>query len=251
MRPLRKSSMAALSVCGVTPASLKKRAASVPFFKGEREQQPLDGDVRIAGLLRELLGIVEKPCRRLIQRRLFRPLPRDFRQLGQRRLGLGEHASRERPPARSMRPADRPCSSSSSTFNTCSGVSCGLPSRVASDNADCTKPCARVVYLSKSWRPPPAFEAPRKAARLVPIWREIGPLRRPLWPYGKDPRARKEGATNWSARIFPLGTRRRAPPTARRELAGRERRRYALTHALLTHCLTCPCPIWKLPSSSP
>ena len=47
---------------GVTPASARILRCRRVLLHGEREQQPLDGDVAIAGLLGELLGGGRRPC---------------------------------------------------------------------------------------------------------------------------------------------------------------------------------------------
>ena len=48
--------MAWLRVVGLTPASLSARPASLDGSMAERQQQPLDGDELVAGLVGDLLG---------------------------------------------------------------------------------------------------------------------------------------------------------------------------------------------------
>ena len=59
MRPLRNALMAALRFCGVTPALARIFPGLAVLLQRESEQQPLDGDETVAGLLTSLLGRVE------------------------------------------------------------------------------------------------------------------------------------------------------------------------------------------------
>ena len=59
VRPLRNASMAALRFCGVTPARARIFAGVALLVERDCEQQPLDGDEAVAGLLGDLLRLVE------------------------------------------------------------------------------------------------------------------------------------------------------------------------------------------------
>ena len=64
------------------------------LFQREREQQPLDRDETVAGLLARLLGGVEDPRQRRIEIDLAGAAAGNFRPLGQRRLGGCERRAR-------------------------------------------------------------------------------------------------------------------------------------------------------------
>ena len=108
VRPLRRSSMAALSACGVTPALGEDLRGLGVLLQRERQQQALDGDVGVAGLLRDLLGVVEEPRRRGREIKLSGARARDFRQLGQRRLASAPAPRASCRPPRSIRPRGKP-----------------------------------------------------------------------------------------------------------------------------------------------
>ena len=108
MRPLRSASIAALRFCGVTPARARISASIAVLFEREREQQPLDRHEAVAGLLGDLLGLVEHtrqaPGR---DRPARRRRPRPSGRLASA-ASTAASASRERPPERSISPAARP-----------------------------------------------------------------------------------------------------------------------------------------------
>ena len=64
--------------------------ASLLLSEREREQQPLDGDEAVAGLLARLLGGVEHPRQRRIEIDLAGAAAGDLRALGERRLDGGQ-----------------------------------------------------------------------------------------------------------------------------------------------------------------
>ena len=68
-------------------AGTLERLAGIGLGRGDREQQPLDRDEAVAGLLRDLLGLIEQACRlgRHVQPAGTAAL--DLRQLLQQRLG--------------------------------------------------------------------------------------------------------------------------------------------------------------------
>ena len=119
--------MAALRFCGVTPARGEDLAGVAVLLQRERQQQPLDGDEAVAGLLGDLLGVVEhaapspapdRPGRRR------RPTPSASCRARPRPL---VSAWRELPPERSIRPAARPSGSSSSTLSSARARTAGGP----------------------------------------------------------------------------------------------------------------------------
>ena len=63
-------------------------------FEREREQEPLDRDKAVAGLLARLLGGIEHPAQSRIEIDLPCPAARNFGPLGQRRLDGGERRAR-------------------------------------------------------------------------------------------------------------------------------------------------------------
>ena len=65
-----------------------------PLLQREREQQPLDRDKAVAGLLRDLLGVVEQPRGRRRQIELHRAGARHLRQFGEDGLGLLQRLAR-------------------------------------------------------------------------------------------------------------------------------------------------------------
>ena len=100
------------------------------LLHGEREQQPLDGDERVAGLLGDLLGRVEN----LGRRRRKVKLARAAAKLSAARQAPARSPQAPRaalPPARSISPAASPSVSSRSTFRMCSGVNCWWPAASA------------------------------------------------------------------------------------------------------------------------
>ena len=100
--------MAALRFCGVTPALARILPASLSFSSAMREQQPLDGDEAVAGLLRDLLGVVEQPRGRGCEIDLAgarRPTPSASCRAPLRRRPA---PARELPPERSIRPGGQP-----------------------------------------------------------------------------------------------------------------------------------------------
>ena len=139
----------------------------------EREQQPLDGDKGVSGLLAGFFGGVEHPRERRLQIELPCPPPSTLGRLASA-ASTARNASRELPPERSISPLAKPSGSSSSTFSRWSGANCWWPSRRAKDCADCTKPRARSVYFSMFilYLPRPAPAAPK--ARTGPS--SLGPL---------------------------------------------------------------------------
>ena len=118
------------------------------LLERERQQQPLDRDIAVAGLLGDLLGLIEHARRGRARDRAGRRRRRRLSAFWRARPRRAASASRERPPERSISPAARPSGSSSRTLSRCSGANCWCPSRSASDWADCTKPRARSVYFS-------------------------------------------------------------------------------------------------------
>src|ERR1019366_7255903 len=65
-----------------------------PLLQREREQQPLDRDKTVAGLLRDLLGVVEQPRGRGRQIKLRGSRALDFGQFRQGGLGLEQGLAR-------------------------------------------------------------------------------------------------------------------------------------------------------------
>ena len=114
------------------------------LLDGEREQQALDGDEPVAGLVGRLLGGVEEP-QQLAGRLRLGGRAGDLRLPGDDGVDLARGPRADLPPARSISPAAMPSGSSSSTLRICSGVNCGWPSRIAMVCAACRKPCARSV----------------------------------------------------------------------------------------------------------
>ena len=86
--------MAALRFCGGDARARKDLAGVAVLFKRNREQQPLDGDVAVAGLLGDLLGVVEQPRGGLRQIDLAGPAARDLRQLAERFLDAAQRLAR-------------------------------------------------------------------------------------------------------------------------------------------------------------
>ena len=87
------------------------------LLQRDRQQQPLDGDEAVAGLLGDLLGVVEQPRGRGRADRPGRsrsPTPSASCRAPLRRRSS---ACRELPPERSIRPAASPSGSSSSTLS--------------------------------------------------------------------------------------------------------------------------------------
>ena len=64
------------------------------FLERERQQQALDGDVAVAGLFRDLLGLIEYPRERRCQIDLASAAARDLRQLGESGLDRRERLAR-------------------------------------------------------------------------------------------------------------------------------------------------------------
>ena len=140
--------MAALRVCAVTPALARILAASAPFSSARATSS------------RSTVTKNRSPSRRAFPRcrtgarwsapDKAGPRPRlALLAVFRARLRLAASASRERPPALSIRPAARPSSSSRRTLRICSGVNCWWFSRIASDWALWMKPRARSVYFSR------------------------------------------------------------------------------------------------------
>ena len=76
-------------------AGLREDARRVgPLLEREREQQPLDRDVRIAGLLRDLLGVVEEPRRGGPHVDLARARALHLGELRERGFRLGQRLAR-------------------------------------------------------------------------------------------------------------------------------------------------------------
>ena len=148
--------------------SSSTRPASLDGVHGQRQQQPLDGDELVAGLVGDLL----RPCRTTRARSGARynwpaPPPDTFGRLAST-CSMAAKASPGRPPARWISPAAMPSGSSSSTLRRWSGPNCWWPSRKARLCAACTKPFARSVYFSKSMHPSSArLPAPRWARAAV------------------------------------------------------------------------------------
>ena len=131
------------------------------LFDRQRKQQALDGHERIAGLLGDLLGVVEKPSRRRREIKLTCPAALDFGQLGQRQFDLLLRVARTSA-ARSIRPADRPSGSSSRTFRMCSGMNCWcLPGPPATARIEQSPARARCISRY-SFVPPARGRAPKR-----------------------------------------------------------------------------------------
>ena len=64
------------------------------FLHGKREQQPLDRDIRVARLLRDLLGIFENARRRRGEIQLSRGRTLHLRQFGKREFRVAERVAR-------------------------------------------------------------------------------------------------------------------------------------------------------------
>ena len=94
------------------------------LLQRQRQQQPLDGDEAVAGLLAGLLGGVEHARQRRVEIDLAGAAAGDLRPLGERRLDRLQAPARELPPERSIRPAASPSGSSSRTLSRCSGANC-------------------------------------------------------------------------------------------------------------------------------
>ena len=92
--PCASASIAALRVCGVTPALAEDLAGLAVLLHREREQQPLDGDEAVAGLLAGLLGGVEHPRQRRIEIDLAGAAAGNLGPLGERRLDGGQRLAR-------------------------------------------------------------------------------------------------------------------------------------------------------------
>ena len=148
VRPLRRSSMAPFSVCGVTPALARMRAALVSFSSARASSSRST----VTKLSPAFWAIFSAPSKtRAVAGARYTcpaPDPPTFGSLA-RASSVCFSASRARPPALSMSPDASPSPSSSSTLRMCSGVNCWLPSRRAIACADCTKPRARSVNFSK------------------------------------------------------------------------------------------------------
>ena len=146
---------------------------------GEREQQIFRGDEAVAGLLRDLLGIVEQP--RGFRRQVDLSLPdlRPCGSLASARSTLSRTCS-GRPPAAAIRRAARPSSSSMRTFSRCSGVNCWWLERSASPWADCMNPRARSVNFSTSIWSSQARARPLEAARTSLREFRNGPAKAPF-----------------------------------------------------------------------
>ena len=91
----------------------------------QRDQQPLDRDVAVARLRRDLLGLIEHAHRVVVEPRLrsARPTRLTAAILPARDRSRSPPSSRRRRPCW-ISPAARPCSSSSNAFNRCSGAIC-------------------------------------------------------------------------------------------------------------------------------
>ena len=105
VRPLRRSSMAPFSACGLTPGIGEDLSGLGRLVHRQREQQPLDRDEGIAGLLRDLLGRIEEPRRRRREIELPGARALHARQFLQRDLGLDQRLAR--PSARAIDQARR------------------------------------------------------------------------------------------------------------------------------------------------
>ena len=108
MRPLRRSLIAALSVCAVTPALARILPASAPFSSASATSSRSTVTKESPALSRDLLGVVEQPRggRREIE---LAPRPSPAPSAACRaRVRPAASASFERPPALSIRPAREP-----------------------------------------------------------------------------------------------------------------------------------------------
>src|SRR3546814_2825436 len=75
--------------------SLERLARRGVERQRQRNQQPLDGDVAVASLLRDLLGGIENTHRIVVEpRRLLRPRSRHRRDFGEREIGLARRLAR-------------------------------------------------------------------------------------------------------------------------------------------------------------
>ena len=158
MRPLRMSLMAAFSVVGRDAGVLQDLAPPRVAFSARGQQQPLDGDELVAGLVGDLLGLVEyagELRREIDAGRRRRPRPwaawrAHARPRSGRRLALPPAAGSGRRPC----PPGRRAALSRGAR----APNCWWPSRMARPCADWTKPLARSVYFSgfiyPSWRAP-------------------------------------------------------------------------------------------------
>ncbi len=147
MRPLRSASIAALRFCGVTPPLARIVPASLVFSSASAEQQPLDGDEAVAGLLAGLLGRIKGAGELGRQIDLPGTATADLRHLVQGVLGRLQNCTGIAAGAVDQT-GSQPSLSSSRTFRRCRVENCWCPSRITSDCADWMKPLERSVYLS-------------------------------------------------------------------------------------------------------
>ena len=81
-------------VCGVRPGLRDQFAGVAVLVERDREQQPLDGDEAVAGLLGDLLGAVEQPRGAGREIDLARAGARNLRHLAERVFDAGQHLAR-------------------------------------------------------------------------------------------------------------------------------------------------------------
>ena len=148
VRPLRISLTAAFSEFGVTPAEARIFDVAGVRLHGERDQQTLDGDEAVAGLLGQLLRGGEDLGRGACEIELPGSAAADLRQRRERALDTCQRV-RGRPPAAAIRLDAMPSGSSRRTLRMCSGVNCWCPSASAKVCADWMKPRTRSVYFSR------------------------------------------------------------------------------------------------------
>ena len=84
MRPLRSALIAAFRLCGAHAGLGEDFSRLAVLLQCEGEQQPLDGDETVAGLLAGFLGGVEDARQSRIEIDLARAAAADFRPLGER-----------------------------------------------------------------------------------------------------------------------------------------------------------------------
>ena len=92
MRPLRTSLIAALSDWAVMPACFRASADGGAAGHGQGKQQPLDRDEAVAGLVRQLLRLLEQARRFGRHVELAGPGAFDLRNFAERRFGGAEGA---------------------------------------------------------------------------------------------------------------------------------------------------------------
>ena len=107
----------------IHPRRRQRLGRAGPGRRRQREQQPLDRHKVVAGLLRQLLGLLEYPRQLGRHIDLPRARPFDLRQPVELRIDGGIAPPSDRPRRRGSGWRTSPSGSSSKTFNRCSGVS--------------------------------------------------------------------------------------------------------------------------------